>query len=323
MPYMAVLNFLKMPRSEQKCLYSGKLLDITIYTDGSCSPNPGPGGWAALLLFTGSGKVIELQGAEVATTNNRMELQAALSAMESLQESCSLEIITDSKYLQRGVSEWLERWKKKQWRTAEGLPVKNRDLWEKFALELERHEVCWKWVKGHGADPCNIRVDELAAAARKSLPAAEVALDAEAIHLYPGVTWKNSTGCGAWAVVLRYHHHCRILGRPAADTTANKLYLVAVIEGIRALKRVLPVLVYTRFGYLRDGLQTWMEPWRKRGWQTREGKEVSNKEQWMELARLRQEFAVTIVDVSEAEPPCHSQEAKELAREFEGLQTEV
>jgi ribonuclease HI len=299
----------------------GDLTRITIYTDGSCSPNPGPGGWAALLLFADGEKVIELQGAEEDTTNNRMELQAALSAMASLQEGCSLEVITDSRYLQRGVSDWLERWKKNQWRTAEGFAVKNRDLWEKFAAELERHEVRWKWVKGHGVDQWNIRADEMAAAARKSLPVLQASADAEAVHLYPGVTWKNSNGCGAWAVVLRYHRHCRILGGYAADTTANQLYLVAVIEGIMALKRVLPVVVHTRSGYLRDGLQTWLEPWRKRGWQTREGKEVSNKEQWMELARLRQKFAMTVVDVPEQNPSCHSQEAKELAREYEELQS--
>lgn len=293
---------------------------VRIYTDGSCSPNPGPGGWAAVVLFAEPEKVVELQGAEPSATNNRMELLAALKGLQSLDGGCEVEVLTDSRYLQQGITRWLGRWQENGWKTVEGLDVKNRDLWRQLADEIARHRLRWNWIKGHAGERWNHRADELAGAARSTLEGQGEESDDDGVHLYPAVTWKKSLGAGAWATILRYRSHRRIIGGYVRETTANRLYLQAVIEALHSLKRPLPVIVHTRSGYLRDGLQTWVEGWRQRNWRTREGLEISNREQWQELARQKELLEIRVAAVSDTAPPCPSQEAKEIAREFEQLQ---
>jgi ribonuclease HI len=139
--------------------------DIVIYTDGACSGNPGPGGWGSLLLFNGHRR--ELSGGEPDTTNNRMELQAVISAMNALKRPCKVTIHTDSVYVMKGMIEWLPQWKKRNWRTAAKKPVKNVDLWQKLEAALSSHAVEWRWVKGHSGVPGNERADELA---REAIP---------------------------------------------------------------------------------------------------------------------------------------------------------
>jgi ribonuclease HI len=136
---------------------------VTIYTDGACSGNPGPGGWAALLIYGGREK--ELSGGEPMTTNNRMELTAAIMALEALTRRCTVDLFTDSQYVRQGITEWLRNWKARGWRTADKKPVKNDDLWRRLDEARTRHEVKWHWVRGHAADPLNHRVDALAVAA--------------------------------------------------------------------------------------------------------------------------------------------------------------
>jgi ribonuclease HI len=136
---------------------------VTIYTDGACSGNPGPGGWAALLIYGGREK--ELSGGEPATTNNRMELTAAIMALEALTRPCTVDLFTDSQYVRHGITEWLRGWKARGWRTADKKPVKNEDLWRRLDEARTRHEVVWHWVRGHADDPLNHRVDALAVAA--------------------------------------------------------------------------------------------------------------------------------------------------------------
>ena len=133
---------------------------VTIYTDGACEPNPGPGGWAAILNYRGHEKV--LTGHERNTTNNRMELQAAIAALEALGGSSRVELHTDSEYLKRGVTEWLTKWIAQGWRKSDKKPVLNVDLWQKLHTLTLRHEVVWLWVHGHSGDPQNERVDRLA-----------------------------------------------------------------------------------------------------------------------------------------------------------------
>jgi ribonuclease HI len=133
---------------------------ITIYTDGACSGNPGPGGWGALLKFKETEK--ELSGFEPLTTNNRMELMAAIMALEALTRPCQVELFTDSQYVKKGISEWLPGWKARGWRTADKKPVKNDDLWKRLDQANNRHTVTWLWVKGHADNIFNNRVDELA-----------------------------------------------------------------------------------------------------------------------------------------------------------------
>lgn len=133
---------------------------VVIYTDGACSGNPGPGGWGALLMF--GGKTKEICGGEPATTNNRMELMAAIQALESLNRPCQVELHTDSQYVMKGISEWIHAWKRRSWRTADNKPVKNDDLWRRLDEARLRHEVQWRWVKGHAGHEHNERADALA-----------------------------------------------------------------------------------------------------------------------------------------------------------------
>ena len=141
--------------------------DLFAYTDGACSGNPGPGGWGALLVARQGGTVVktrELSGGEKVTTNNRMELLAAISALESLDRTSAITIVTDSQYVRNGVTAWIHGWKKNGWKTAARKPVKNEDLWKRLDLAQERHQVTWEWVKGHAGHPENERADELARA---------------------------------------------------------------------------------------------------------------------------------------------------------------
>ena len=140
---------------------------VTIYTDGACRGNPGPGGWGAILIS--GARERELCGGEYATTNNRMELMAAIQALETLKRPCKVELHTDSQYVRKGITEWIGGWKARGWKTADKKPVKNQDLWEALDREAARHEVSWHWVKGHSGVPGNERVDQLANAAIDTL----------------------------------------------------------------------------------------------------------------------------------------------------------
>ncbi|MEN1926230.1 ribonuclease HI [Luteimonas sp. MJ293] len=133
---------------------------VQIHTDGACLGNPGPGGWAALLRYGQREK--ELAGGEDQSTNNRMELMAAIRALEALSEPCDVVLHTDSQYVRKGITEWMANWLRRNWRTAAGAPVKNQDLWQRLHAAAQRHTVDWRWVKGHSGDPDNERVDTLA-----------------------------------------------------------------------------------------------------------------------------------------------------------------
>lgn len=133
---------------------------VVIYTDGACRGNPGPGGWGVILSYKGAVK--ELYGGEMETTNNRMELTAAIQGLEALKKQCRVELNTDSKYVLQGITEWLHNWKKRGWKTAGNKPVKNEDLWRRLDAAGSRHTIEWKWVKGHSGHKENDRADELA-----------------------------------------------------------------------------------------------------------------------------------------------------------------
>lgn len=135
---------------------------VEVHTDGACLGNPGPGGWAALLRY--GARERELVGGEVLTTNNRMELTAAIVALETLSEACEVTLHTDSEYVRQGITEWMRNWVRRGWKTAAGAPVKNRDLWERLHAAAGRHVIEWRWVRGHSGDPDNERVDSLARA---------------------------------------------------------------------------------------------------------------------------------------------------------------
>jgi ribonuclease HI len=158
---MAARTVLKAPTSLPRL---AQLKHITIYTDGACSGNPGPGGWAAILIHGAHRK--EISGGEEHTTNNRMELKAAIEALRALREPCQVDLHTDSAYIQRAFTEgWLKRWQSNGWRTSGKKPVENRDLWEELLAIAAQHRVAWVKVKGHATDELNNRADELAVAA--------------------------------------------------------------------------------------------------------------------------------------------------------------
>jgi ribonuclease HI len=140
---------------------------VEIWTDGGCKPNPGPGGWAALLCFRGIER--ELLGGEPATTNNRMELTAAASALEALKRPCNVIVHTDSQYVKDGITRWHTGWVRKNWRTSTGDPVKNYDLWQRLLAAAAPHKIEWRWVRGHAGNDMNERVDRLATRARENL----------------------------------------------------------------------------------------------------------------------------------------------------------
>ena len=133
---------------------------VVIHTDGACSGNPGPGGWGAVLQYNGTVK--ELKGGETLTTNNRMELTAAIEALNALKRACEVELHTDSNYVKDGLTRWMHGWKKNGWRTADRKPVKNAELWQALDEATRRHKIDWRWVKGHAGDEMNERADQLA-----------------------------------------------------------------------------------------------------------------------------------------------------------------
>lgn len=283
---------------------------ITIYSDGGCRPNPGPGGWGAVILRPGA-EPEELQGSAPDTTNNRMELTAALEALRSLGGPHQVELVTDSEYLKKGVTEWMPRWLASSWKTAGKRPVKNRDLWEALADELERHRVEWRWTRGHSGDRWNERADALATAAmpRPPLPVE----DAAAVHLFAAAAQSGKAGAGGWGVVLLFRDSERTLSGRVAGASANRMHLQAAVAGLEALKRPARVHVYTTSDYLKDGATAWVAGWRARGWTTREGKPVSHRDLWQALSRLAERHQVHWHVVDRDERPAEHEQAKRLA----------
>ena len=133
---------------------------VELYTDGACSGNPGPGGWGCILRFKGTEK--ELCGGEPGTTNNRMEMMAVIQGLSALKRPCAIAVYTDSQYVQKGITEWIWGWKKRDWKTADNKPVKNADLWQQLDAEAKKHKISWHWVKGHAGHPLNEEADLLA-----------------------------------------------------------------------------------------------------------------------------------------------------------------
>ena len=145
---------------------------VVIFTDGACSGNPGPGGWGAILISGGHEK--EICGGEPGTTNNRMELMAAIAGLEALKRPCRVDLYTDSQYLRDGITQWLPAWKARGWRTADKKPVKNIDLWQRLEAAAAPHQIAWHWVRGHAGHPENERADALARAAIATLRAGDL-----------------------------------------------------------------------------------------------------------------------------------------------------
>lgn len=256
--------------------------EVTIYSDGGADPNPGVGGWAALLRF--AGREVELSGHDPRTTNNRMELQAVIAALQALHGPHRVEFHTDSQYVRRGITEGVARWAARGWKTAAGRPVANVDLWQQLVPLVARHVVTWHWVRGHSGDPANERVDRLARQARLAqTPTVERASDVP--RLYLRASCAGNPGPGTWSAVLQAPDGGRqeFTGRAEA-TTNNRMEIMAAIEGLQRLPPGSQVQVHTTSDYLFQGITRWLPGWREAGWRKKDGQPVANADLWRQLS---------------------------------------
>jgi ribonuclease HI len=284
----------------------------TIYTDGACNPNPGPGGWAAIILSPAA-PPRELCGGEAHTSNNQMELQAVIAALKALPGPEHVTLYTDSKYLRQGITEWLPQWVKRGWLTADKQPVKNQAHWQALAAEVARHRIEWQWVKGHAGNQWNERADELA---RSMLPKSGLPLaDETAIHLFAAASYLGKQKSGGWGVVFRYQEHVKTLSGHVDNTSANRMHLTAAIQGLQAIKRALPIHFYTGSDYVKDGITLWVPAWQRQHWQTKSGSPVSNQDLWQELIATAAKYQITWHLAIKTEAPELMQQAKALADE--------
>ena len=260
---------------------------VTIYTDGGADPNPGPGGWGVVLLFDVDGEVQkqELSGGELQTTNNRMELTAAIEALRSLKQPYRVEFFTDSQYLQKGISEWMANWKKTNFKNGK---IQNAELWVTLDREVARHTIRWHWVKGHSSSEYNERADVLATRGRAHAlgqpPTEDVWLGAYRVYLKASAV----PGSARWAAVVEKDGERTVLSGHEAQGVANRLYVLAAINGLNSIPESAAVYVYTDNDYLRNGIERWIKGWKRNGWRTQEGGEVKHRDLWERLDRLAQ-----------------------------------
>jgi ribonuclease HI len=273
---------------------------VDVYTDGGCDPNPGPGGWAAIIRW--DDHEWTLSGNDPDTTNNRMELHAAsaaLALLEGLLGRCRVSLYTDSEYLRQGITEWLEGWVRRDWLTREEQPVKNQDLWRLLHRLTQAHDVSWHWLKGHAGHHHNERADRLATEALRSLrrrpgpPETRQTGEEDrlTVEIYVKASCRGAPGPGGWGALLRTGEHTKTLSGGEPSTTANAMLIRGATEALRALKRPCRVTLYSDADYLIKGASLWAPGWQARGWQTREGKPVANRAEWealLEAARTHQ-----------------------------------
>jgi ribonuclease HI len=273
---------------------------VQVYTDGGCKPNPGPGGWGAIIRF-GKHEWL-LSGNDPHTTNNRMEMQAAVAALGllgSLFGRCQVELYTDSEYLRQGITDWIEGWAQNGWRTQKGDAVKNKRLWHLLYDLTQRHTITWHWLKGHAGHIHNERADRLATQARAGLhtPPLHLAGPSEVkgpqVEIYVKASYHQAQGIGGWGVVLRKEDHVRTLSGQEKGMSANAMLIRAAAEGLRALTRPCSAVVYSDADYLIRGASQWIKGWVTRGWLTREGSPVANRAEWESLLEAAHPHDVT------------------------------
>ncbi len=263
--------------------------DVTIYTDGAADPNPGFGGWAAILRYGNREKV--LSGNEPHTTNNRMELQAAIAALAALKRPCRVTLYTDSDYLRRGITEWIEKWAARGWRRSGNKPVPNADLWQTLWDLARRHQIDWRWVRGHAGNPLNERVDDLARQARLAItPPAES--DPKAARLTVRASCRGNPGPGGWGAVLEEDGETRQISGSDPETTNNRMELMGVIEGLTLMPPESAVTVVTTSDYLFQGATRWIHGWRQRQWRRRDGRTIANADLWQALDRQMSRYRI-------------------------------
>lgn len=307
-----------------------------VHTDGGCRPNPGPGGWGAV-IDAPDGRRHELSGGDAESTNNRMELTAALRALESLPEGAEVDLVTDSTYVKDGITKWLAGWRRNGWMTSTKEPVRNRDLWIALDAAARQHRVHWRWARGHAGTEGNERAHELAAAAipasakktsvarasartstspATASPAAglpRTRSEEEPIEVWIAVVPGPREG-GAWGAVMCLRDVARERSGRIPLGTPNALHVASAAHALELIKGTRPVRVVTVSDYLRDGASLWLTSWRERGWKTREGKPVANRPLWERLAAQLERLEVTFEVAGKTPVPPELERARELAK---------
>jgi len=263
--------------------------NVVIYSDGGSDPNPGIGGWAAILRFGKHEKV--LTGNDPEATNNRMELTAAIRALEALKRPCSINFYTDSEYLRKGITEWIGEWAAKGWKK-KGKPIPNVDLWQTLWPLVKTHEIEWHWVKGHAGNEYNERVDRLARKARLEITPDDV-IDPNVPRLYLRASCKGNPGPGGWGVVLEEKDDTEQASGSEPQTTNNRMEITAAIEGLLLLSPGSDVQIFTTSDYVYQGITQWIRNWRKRNWMKKGGeKPVANSDLWQALDKLADNYTI-------------------------------
>ena len=279
------------------------MADVTVYTDGGADPNPGPGGWGVVLLHEASGKSTELKGGEPHTTNNRMELTAAIRALEALTRRCRVRLYTDSQYLRKGITQWLPGWIARGWKRKDG-ELQNEDLWRRLAELILEHDIRWDWVKGHAGNKWNERADQLATLAIREQRAA-LGLNAKAPTERPDaevfLRVSGSGKRGGFAALVRFQGGETVL---SGRGSGGQLDILAAAEALDSLPPGITVAVHTLSDYLRNGATGWLSGWKRRNWVTQEGKPVLHRDLWerLDLALSRRRVSWPVVKKGEEMP---------------------
>ena len=303
---------------------------VKVYTDGGCKPNPGPGGWGAIIRWDDREWV--LWGNDPNTTNNRMELHAAAAALallEGLLGRCRVDVYTDSQYLRKGITSWINHWVSRGWQTSDEQPVKNQDLWRALHRLTQAHSVTWRWIQGHAGHPMNERADRLAVEARRSLARGQrksatadgrrVARDGQpTVEICVKASCRGAEGRGGWGAVLRKGEHAKSLSGGASSTTSNALLIQGACEALRALTKPCRVVLYSDANYLTLGASQWVKGWQAHGWRTRDDKPVANRSLWEALLEAARPHVITWQLVQEDTAPPDLAWAAELARQAAG-----
>lgn len=287
-----------------------------VFTDGGADPNPGPAGWGAVILDGATGERRELSGGAPRSTNNRMELTAAIRALEALPEGEPAAVHTDSIYLKKGITQWLPGWIARGWRRKGGA-LQNEDLWRELAGLTEGRRVTWHWLKGHAGHEHNERADELATAEIRALKRSGAAREtpaAAAADVRVLLRVSGRPGGGGWAAVVLRDGEEEVRKGSARGVSANELELLAAAELLESLPEGIRVALYTGSDYLRKGASEWLPGWQRRGWTTKSGSPVQNREAWQRLARALERRRVAWPEVK-GDPPDGWKELGKLARE--------
>lgn len=263
--------------------------EVLIYTDGGCDPNPGPGGWGAVLVCGPHHQ--ELCGGERHTTNNRMELTAAIKALSALKGPCNVTMVTDSTYVRNGITRWLDAWKRRGWRKANGSPVQNDDLWRELAMLDEKHQVQWQWTRGHAGNALNERADELARRGRASALQGRGTRRPEPmlepVTIYARACALGSPGAAGYAATIeRPGQPPTTVAGAWSSSTINAAELYAAIKGLQQLRNPSRVRMVTTSNYVLYGATRWLAQWERNGWHTSKGSPVKHRPLWEELSRV-------------------------------------